>query len=919
MGSLTELLLATLDPSKNAQAEAQIRQAEQASVDQYFTALAQELANTEKPVVARQLAGLLLKNALASKDPAKDRDLKARWANLPAASRNLVKEATTSALISPQTDVGKASAQVLAKIGAIEIPLVQWPGLVPLLLGHVTNTDVRARQISLVCLGYLCEDLVIVQEEGTNIGDDIANNILTAVVQGMRDTEPQTKLEATRAFYHAVVLAKKNFKNQVERDVIMGVVNETCRCNTAPEVQIAAFECLVQIATEYYDFLMPYMNGLGPLTWETIKSSPEKVAIPAMEFWSTICDEELYLMDLVEAGQAGGRASLNLIQQALSFLVPLLTETLTKRQSEDDDDTWNLAMAAGTCLALVAQVVRDGCVDLVLQFVHTNFQNPDWKFREAAVLAYGSIMEGPTSEKMRPMVEQSLSHLVLALQDQSVAVRDTIAWTLGRIAQFHPTIVPVKQLMPLLCERLRDVPRVSANICWNVQVLAEAQTGGIAGQYPDSTPLSEFFTAIATALLEVVARPDADERQLRMAGYNALSVLVSKAGNDCLPHMQALTQEMLKHLQASYKSIDRECELQGYICGVLTSLAGVTSQARGDAGLLERVSYRSCSLLDREKVAMAANQIMEEALKVISAYQQVRGGAQVLHEEALLLIVALANAAGSGFASWLHQEANAERFMPHFAPHLQVGLQNYEEVQVCLTTTRMVGDLCTALEGKIVSYCDTILQILYTNLRNPAVDRKIKAAVMTSFGDIAMAITGDFEQYLGPVVQMLREASSTRLADGPADSEEWVEYLNSLREGVLEAYSGIIHGLKESGKLHLFKEHVNTVLMLVKEISEDPTTPGPCVLGDFAGLPRCAPRQLPVIKAAVGVVGDLVLVFQTELTAYVGKAPFLVQLVQAALRSQDPKLLQSAQWLQGMLMKLRPQIPCSRRRRSSPM
>jgi len=852
--SLTELLLATQDPTKNAQAEAQIRQAEQASVDQYFTALAQELANAEKPVVARQLAGLLLKNGLAAKDAVKDRELKNRWAALPAASRNLVKEATTSALISPQTDVGKAAAQVLAKIGAIEIPPNEWPGLVPLLLQHVTNTDARARQISLVCLGYLCEELVLVQEEGANISDDIANNILTAVVQGMRDPDPQTKLEATRAFYHAVVLAKRNFKNQVERDVIMAVMNDTCRFTAAPDVQIAAFECLVQIATEYYDFLMPYMNGLGLLTLETIKSAPEKVAIPAMEFWSTICDEELYLMDLMASGQAtGGRASLNLIQQALPHLVPLLTETLTKRQSEDDDDTWNLAMAAGTCLALVAQVVGDACVDLVLQFVNGNFTNPDWKFREAAVLAYGSIMEGPTSEKMRPMVEQSLSHLVMALQDPSVAVRDTIAWTLGRIAMFHPAIVPVKQLMPLLCEKLRDVPRVSANICWNVQVLAESQPGGIAaGQYPDSTVLSEFFTAIAMGLLEVVARPDADERQLRMAGYNALSVLVSKAGNDCLGHMQALTQEMLKHLAESYKSIDRECELQGYICGVLTSL-------------VSRL---------RENIAPAADKIMEEALKVISAYQQVRGGAQVLHEEALLLIVALANAAGAGF----------ERFMPHFAPHLSVGLQNYEEVQVCLTTTRMVGDLCTALEGKIVSYCDTILQILYINLKNPAVDRKIKAAVMTCFGDIAMAISGDFEKYLGPVVQMLREASSTRLADGP-DSEEWIEYLNSLREGVLEAYSGIIHGLKESGKLQLFKEHVNTVLMLVKEITEDQTS------------------QMPVIKAAVGVVGDLVLVFQTELTAYVGKAPFLGQLVQLAIRSQEPKLLQNAQWLQGMLVR----------------
>eukprot|EP00435_Cladocopium_sp_Y103_P041747 s761_g11.t1 len=848
--SLTELLLATQDPSKNAQAEAQIKQAEQANVEQYFSALAQELANAEKPVVARQLAGLLLKNGLAAKDLARDRELKQRWVALPAPSRNLVKEATTTALVFPQVDVGKAAAQVLAKIGAIEIPPNEWPGLVPLLLQHVTNTDNAARQISLVCLGYLCEELVLVQEEGGNISDDIANNILTAVVQGMRDPEPNTKLEATRAFYHAVVLAKKNFRNQVERDVIMSVMKDACMFTAAPEVQIAAFECLVQIATEYYDFLMPYMNTLGLLTLETIKSAPEKVAIPAMEFWSTICDEELYLMDLVQSGQPAGRVSLNLIQQALPHLVPLLTVTLTKRQSEDDDDTWSLAMAAGTCLALVAQVVGDGCVDLVLQFVNGNFTNQDWKYREAAVLAYGSIMEGPTSEKMRPMVEQSLSHLVMALQDPSVAVRDTIAWTLGRIAQFHPNIVPVKQLMPLLCEKLRDVPRVSANICWNVQVLAEAQN---SAPYPDTTPLSEFFTAIAMALLEVVARPDADERQLRMAGYNALSVLVSKAGNDCLGHMQALTTEMLKHLQESYKSMDRECELQGYICGVLTSL-------------VSRL---------RDQIAPLADKIMEEALKVISAYQQVRGGAQVLHEEALLLVVALANAAGSGF----------DRFMPHFAPHLTVGLQNYEEVQVCLTTTRMVGDLCTALEKKIGGYCDMILEILYTNLKNPAVDRKIKAAVMTCFGDIAMAITGDFEKYLGPVVQMLREASSTKLADGPADNEEWVEYLNLLREGVLEAYSGIIHGLKESGKLHLFKEHVNTVLMLVKEISEDQTS------------------QMPVIKAAVGVVGDLILVFQQELTAYVGKAPFLSQLVQTAIRSQEPKLLQNAHWLQGMLVR----------------
>ena len=40
--------------------------------------------------------------------------------------------------------------------------------------------------------------------------------------------------------------------------------------------------------------------------------------------------------------------------------------------------------------------------------------------------------------------------------------------------------------------------------------------------------------------------------------YNALSVLVSKAGNDCLPHMQALTQELCS---------GNGCSVKGYVVG----------------------------------------------------------------------------------------------------------------------------------------------------------------------------------------------------------------------------------------------------------------------------------------------------------------------------------------------------------------
>jgi len=859
MSDLTSLLLATQDPNSRAQAEAKIKEAENANIEEYFKALAQEIAGEDKPRIARQLSGLLLKNGLAAKDPVRNQELKRRWASLPSSSRDLVKQATTKALITPDLDVGKAAAQVLGKIGSIEIPVNEWPGLVPLLLSHVTNQDTRARQVALVCLGYLCEDLVAVAEDdGQQCADEICNHILTAVAQGMRDADVNIKLEATRAFYHAVVLAHKNFGNKSERDFIMQVVTDACNTTDSEAVQAVAFECLVQIATEYYQHLMPYMPVIGDMLFRTIRGANEKVAMPAMEFWSTVCDEELYLQDLIAAGQNGDKQIYNIIQQALPHLIPLLTEMLTRQQSEEDDDTWNLAMASGSCLGLVAQVVGDQCVDLVLQFVSANFENPDWRFREAAILAYGSIMEGPSSEKMRPLVSGSYQHLVQRLGDSSIAVRDTLAWTLGRIVQFHPSIVPVKEMTPLLGQALADVPRVSTNICWVLQVLAENMDELFnMGQAPASTPLSEFFTQLVEALIRVTMRADATERNLRMAAYTSLGMLVSKSGNDCLQFMPPVVEEMLNHLKESFKVIDKECELQGYICGVLTAL---TTRLR-------------------DKIQPKADAIMEAALQVIQAYQQVKGGAQVLHEEALLLTQTIGFAVGQQF----------DRYMGMLAPHLKAGLENYEDVQVCYLSVGVLGDLSRILDKQLLKYCDTFLEILYRLLMNEKVDRKVKSAIMPVFGDIALAISGDFEKYLKPVLDMLHEASKTTLpADVTDPNDEWIEYLNSLREGVMQAYTGIIHGLKDANKLELFKAHVNNLITFVEQICND----------------KCTNED--VLKATLGVLGDVIFAFQQELVVHLQTpqfSPCLQNLVQFAARTNDPRTQQTGQWLQSLVQR----------------
>jgi hypothetical protein len=59
------------------------------------------------------------------------------------------------------------------------------------------------------------------------------------------------------------------------------------------------------------------------------------------------------------------------VKQALQPLVAVLLEQLVKQdEGQDlDDNTWNLSMAGGTCLGLVAAAVGDEVVQIVMPFV----------------------------------------------------------------------------------------------------------------------------------------------------------------------------------------------------------------------------------------------------------------------------------------------------------------------------------------------------------------------------------------------------------------------------------------------------------------------------------------------------------------------------------------------------------------------
>ncbi|CAB1431210.1 unnamed protein product [Pleuronectes platessa] len=53
-------------------------------------------------------------------------------------------------------------------------------------------------------------------------------------------------------------------------------------------------------------------------------------------------------------------------------------------------------------------------------------------------MAFGSILEGPELNQLKPLVIQAMPTLIELMKDPSVVVRDTTAWTVGRICELLP-------------------------------------------------------------------------------------------------------------------------------------------------------------------------------------------------------------------------------------------------------------------------------------------------------------------------------------------------------------------------------------------------------------------------------------------------------------------------------------------------
>lgn len=825
---LLNMLATCLTPTAPTFAEAQ-RQLEAMRKHQlpdFVRALSDVIANPHVNSDIRQLAGVLMKNCFESdnknNDPGSNILLQVPEEFLQYIKIQMLNVMKTGG----EAQSVQASCYVISRIAELELRRQGWPEFFDIIISMIDPNDIEACRSSLTCMRYLIEDLATVYyNHGTEfLSKAECDRLLTSIVKGAYMSDNRSRKTVMICLQHLLPFVGSNMSVASERDTIVQAICFNSAPGNSLEVQAAANDCLVQLVSDYYSLIGPCLQLIVPILWQAIDSGIEEVAIPAFEFWNTICETEVDL-EYEKPGE-----NQRIIQQVITYLLPKILHTMTLHEYEDlDSDTWTLPMAAGVCLSLCSQAVKNDIVPSVLQFVKENFSSPMWNRREAAVLAYGYIMEGPDAETLRMLVGDSFNRLCEVLDDPSIAVQDTAAWTIGRIATFHCQVI-IEHLgslndpasnMSRIIRALFKPARVAVNICWFFHELAE----GVSKHVCPPELVDAIFPKVCEALVSRAKMEDATERNLFSSAYSSICSFITNVSDGCNAELLDMLLYFDRTLASMTPTDDDSPEMRSHresICGVLQVLLMRVNQPTNVATLW----WSLCKILQDD-----------------------------LCEDALLAVSALLNRVG------------AKEFSPYIQQLAEIvvsGIQRTDMTSSCKACVELTSDMARVMERQLMPYVPQIMEILLHTLADFNTPQKVKPPIVTAFGDIALAIGDGFTGYVEPTMQLLLQAASTSYEMGPVDNEEWIWYINDLREGVLLSFTGILYGQKAAKSLNNMRQYVSSMLQLIQQVVEAPNQY--FSTGNY--------------KLAVTLAGDLVAAFGSDLSIHLVNSSLLQSIVE---------------------------------------
>ena len=854
------LKLINIDIQIRGPAEAYLVEYEQSRYDDFLKALCIEFAAETNPPDTRQLAGLYIKNMITGYSKEVRLEKEQKWVNAPSDIKDEARTAFMQALGSQIRTVSHTAAQVLAAYGAVDIPLGEFSTLVENLRTYVSMDEVpvQCKVSCLECLGYLCETLYSSDNEDA-LPRDVTNKILDAIITGNNESNPiEMRKAATNALYNTLPFASGSFEepSAAERDMILKSLcsSMVCKGEDFQPIRQAAYQCLEVITENYYEFLGPYIEHIYHISVDAIANDEEEVSAQAIQFWNSVCLEEITRNDDLENGIKETK-HLRIMKTAAAGLIGLILQGSIKESDADADEEASCKVdRAQAFLDNMSECIGDEIVPLVLPFITANIRSEQWNLREAAVNAFGFILYGPKEATIQPVITEAFTILQATTADPNEAVARAAMWTIGRICSYHSAIIQpmITQLWQTIDATLSKVPpnaktqSMACTALYHIAISCEEHADA------DTNMLSQFMRpAIMKILNKDVNHALVSGEENITDSYEAVNMMVMNSAKDQIPFVKMILTEALTRLEATFTSDDPQARMA--LQGHLSALVGVCIQKMPVTELDEQ-------LCDR---------IMTCLLNVVSDVNS--SALQDSYMAMGFLIDKL--------------ESQFEKYSVHVLTALFGALQKFDDHATCVTVITVFGDVCRAMGEKINgATCDALVTAILKLLSSDEVEKIIKPPAIALFSDIALAIGEHFEKYSNVVVQILIKAGKSVVLTN--EDEDYDEFVMNMRDSILEAFIGIVQGLKDKNRQDVISPYQGDML-------------------DFLIL--CGKDSIDnedhssVLKNAIGLCGDLVQAFEAKIVPKIANSE-CSNLVAAGAQHEDTDIKEVSNWVKTLVL-----------------
>ena len=670
--------------------------------------------------------------------------------------------------------------------------------------------------------------------------------------------------------------SSRYFTQKDEREGLFKLLLSSIKSDNSSTRQIS-FEILCLTAELYAALLQDQLEIIFDNISKAAVVESSEIADVAVRFWIS------FVAAVVRSQQQEGidhTREYDILKPFLPRVVSLLLALLTKQSPEliadPNTETTEVTRTAVEALCLFCKTYKNECVRIVLPYVEKHIENSDFRFREAALVSFGSCLEN-NEEFLLPYLKLALPTFVNYLKtDDIILVKDAVCWVLAGVYEFMPKIVlepgnevvsqkvkpynHIEHVVPVLVETLKTTESLAKNVIDALTNLLkiheiEMQRAGLSLITTDPDSLPPITKSIITFIPQIYASLKGALDNPKMRNFSqhiseticllvdicpaTLVDVVKKMHVESLQRMKTLVvPEDLKKLfdMTVEKAQEYDEFLSAYLAisgSCIQKLAQILSL---NTGICNNVVVMLMQILFHLNQAQVSFDILPSLYEeLLFNFSQIASVEYLIDTNPLI--------------------ARAESLFPLIILILEEGFRNdgqwpefmpFSMVEVSLSLTVQLYRLA-ASSGTLEKYSHQVWNALSDCLVYPHYGWEVRPMICKTVGELAQVMKHAFLPYLEQAMHILFDSFSHYKELGVQFRGVMVEdYDDHFLESLFDGFTGIFIGLTaQPDKL------IPYVKLIVKAMLEALNN------DDYVGLPNkdvlIASMELITQMASIGV------------------------------------------------------------------